>query len=608
MCGIGGVLGGRSHVTVEALLSALRHRGPDGEAAWERAGCSLVHTRLAILDPTPTGAQPMLLVREKGGVVRAVPSEIATSSSDVVAALTFNGEIYNRDELKQELLAAGVDFLGNSDTEVLLHHLYRSGRSILPRLAGMFAFCLWLVDEKRALLAVDRFGIKPLYIAESPNGSVAFASEVRAIRKPRNASNLDPESVRDFLMWGSVPAPSAIQRGVRQLPAGHAAEWSKGRLDVSSWHVPPRVTDSGDPSQLPVRKTDGLRDYLEESVQRHLLSDVPVAVFLSGGIDSTAILATARRLLGQGQEIHTFSLGSDSLELDETAIARRTARHFNAIHHEKVLEKEEARSEFERYMHAMDLPTIDGFNTWCISRFVSDAGFKVALSGVGGDEFFAGYSSFRQFPRLRRLYRAAGVMRVPLGSALIASNPGGRWARLGAALQRRATPLSLYHAIRGIFTEAEAGRLTSRLTGHVPDSFDWIGVDPCSQDPAQQVSDLEVSRYMASQLLRDADVFSMRNGLELRTPLVDSRFAERVRTIPTSNRLRFGKAALVEAVPEIPSWVLEHPKMGFRLPFDEWVDELIEDGDIAFVEGSSCRLDHWYRKWACAALGRWARD
>lgn len=581
MCGIAGWFGGEFRCDAEALLSRIRHRGPDGEGVWIQAdqAAGLVHTRLAILDPTDAGRQPMVCH--------------GTVDSDGESWIVFNGEIFNFRELRRELEEDGENFGGGSDTEVLLRLLARDGERVLPRLAGMFAFAWYDARSRRALLARDAFGIKPLYYTER-NGSLAFASEVRALRPLLQDAATSPESLRDLLLWGTIPEPATVVEGIVQLPAGSALEWTDGKVTVHRWHNVQFETTS------PVRDAVSLtRSALRESVQRHLVSDVPVGVFLSGGIDSTAVLALTRDVLGSKADIRTFSIGFEDPEYDESAIARRTAEHFGARHTEWRMTAQEGRAEIQGYMDAMDQPTIDGFNTWCVSRLSRREGVKVVLSGLGGDEMFAGYGSFRQVPRFLRAYAALGSSRFIAGAALDLSPAGSRWRRLGAFLRGSGTAVSAFHAQRGIFTEAESAELTRSITGQEPGPVEWsTGVLP--ENSRDAVSFMEITLYMRNQLLRDSDVFSMAHGLELRVPFVDARLFATLSAIPASTRLRDGKRLLLDAVPEVPEWVRNQPKRGFRFPFQDWVSDGFGGSLSIAAERTTVPLVTWYRQWALA--------
>lgn len=262
---------------------------------------------------------------------------------------------------------------------------------------------------------------------------------------------------------------------------------------------------------------------------------------------------------------------------------------------------DEGRSEIAGYLAAMDQPSIDGFNTWCVSKLARTAGMKVVLSGLGGDEVFGGYASFRDLPRFLLLHRWVGPLRPLLAHLLETTAPGSRWRRLAAFLESSCTPLRAFHAQRGIFTEAEARELTRALTGSDPGAAEW-SINALPENRLDMVSFLELSRYMRNQLLRDSDVFSMAHGLELRVPFVDTRLFEALRAIPAAQRLAAGKRLLLRAVPEVPAWVSNQPKRGFRFPFQEWMKEGFREVLAAADQAATVPLAQWYRRWALAAV------
>jgi asparagine synthase (glutamine-hydrolysing) len=583
MCGIAGWFGRSARCDASALTAALRHRGPDGEGAWYdpegRAG--LIHTRLAILDLSDAGAQPMGYDTIEGRAARSW--------------IVLNGEIFNFRELRAELESQGEIFKGRSDTEVLLRLLELYGKAALGRLAGMFAFAWYDCQSGRGLLARDPFGIKPLYYTER-NGGVAFASEVRALRPLIDEASISASAVRDTLLWGSVPEPATLIEGIAEVPAGSYLEWDGATIEVARWHDV-RFGQSA----APLNPVAAARAALLESVERHLVSDVPLGIFLSGGVDSTAVLALAREVLGAGAELRTFSIGFDDPAYDESRVARKTADHFGARHTEWRMTPEEGSAEVAGYMAAMDQPSIDGFNTWCVSKMARGEGMKVVLSGLGGDELFAGYGSFQRVPQFERLHRTLGPLRPVAAAALDLAPAGSRWRRAAAFFRGPGTPLAAFHAQRGIFTEPEARELARSLTGTDPGPVDWQA-DDLPDDESDRVSFLELTRYMRNQLLRDSDVFSMAHGLELRVPFVDARLFDSLAAIPSMIRLAKGKRLLLDAVPEIPPWVREQPKRGFRFPFEEWsrgkFGETLELADAI----SGIPLVTWYRRWALAVV------
>lgn len=603
MCGIAGQFGVVSPGFSKDSLGRLRHRGPDGHGTWEGERAVLVHTRLAILDLSEAGRQPMLFEEEAASLSSRPFGDSSDGHRPTLHVLVFNGEIYNHAELRAELVAQGELFSGHSDTEVLLRLLVREGEACLPRLAGMFAFAYLNVEEGSAFLARDALGIKPLYYRDDRD-SFAFASEVRVLRQ--DGDTVDADALRDFFLWGSVPEPQTLQTEIRQLPAGHWLQWKDGKHSIKPWHPvgPDRRTgplvSNGAKRPGAVSLT---REALFESMRRHLVSDVPVGIFLSGGIDSTAILALARQVVGPHADLRTFSIGFDDPAFDESSLARRTADHFRTRHTEWRMKPEEGAAEIPAFLAAIDQPSIDGFNTWCVSKLARREGMKVVLSGLGGDEWFAGYGSFQRIPRFHRIHRLLGPLR-PLAARLLETRqPGSPWRRLAAFLRGGGTWLEAFHAQRGIFTQDEAECLAEVLAGESPGMPDWDSA-ALPADPRAVVSEMELNRYMRNQLLRDSDVFSMAHGLELRVPFVDVRLAESLRSIPPEVRLRQGKQLLLEAVPEIPEWVRNQAKRGFRFPFQQWME-----GQFGELLGEAQRvspvpLNAWYRTWAVAVAMR----
>ena len=583
MCGIAGWFGKNLADDAEALTASLRHRGPDGEGLWRDPGGSavLVHTRLAVLDLSDAGAQPMGCASIAGESARSW--------------LVMNGEIYNFRELRNELEAKGQEFKGHSDTEVVLRLLEREGRAALSRLAGMFALAWYDLDSGKGLLARDPFGIKPLYYVQTPTG-VRFSSEVRALRSTMDNPAISPAAVRDTLMWGSVPEPATFVEGIVELPAGSCLAWDGESAKVEQWQSITfgRMSAPADP-------VAATRTALIESIDRHLVSDVPVGIFLSGGLDSTAVLALTRKVLGPSAEIRTFSIGFDDPQYDESSLARRTADLFSATHTEWRMSADEGQAEVAGYMAAMDQPSIDGFNTWCVSKLASRNGMKVVLSGLGGDELFGGYSSFERLPQFQRLYSSLGPLRRATAAALERAPAGSRLKRVAQFLRGPGTPLAAFNLQRGIFTEQEAIQLTRSITGIDPGPPSW-DVQGLPRDAGDRVSFLELTRYMRNQLLGDSDVFSMAHGLELRVPFVDARLFDSVASIPSSIRLAKGKQLLIDAVPEIPEWVREQPKRGFRFPFQEWMSGAFGAALELADSETTVPLATWYRRWALAVV------
>ena len=596
MCGIAGFFARRDasggeglEARLVSMQTALLHRGPDGRGMWldPARAAGLAHVRLAILDPGPAGAQPML-------------------SADGRHVLSFNGEIYNFRALRDELRREGCQFRTASDTEVLLQLLQRHGAAALSRLRGMFALAFWDSQERRGLLARDGFGIKPLYVSETSSG-LLFASELRALLAGRGADwQLDAAAVAGFFSTGSVPEPGSLVQAVSVLAPGEFIEWSgrgsrSGRFWEPRFPAPTVVTDDAR-----VRIT---RAALEDSVAAHFVSDVPVGLFLSGGIDSSALLALAHAA-GLARGMDTFSVAVDDAASDEAGVAAATARTFGASHHVLRLDAGEARDTFAAFIDSMDVPSVDGFNTWTVSRLARAHGAKVVLSGLGGDELFGGYPSFRAVPALHRVTRVLGA--VPgIGRGLrtaMGTMRASRWRRAGELLRPGTRLPDAYRAYRGIFPGADAVWLAAHFTGMSAQAVRACIPDEPPALPAceaDRISYLELTRYMRNQLLRDSDVMSMAHGVELRLPLVDQRLFDAVAALPASVRLRPGKKLLLDAVPEIPAQVSAAPKRGFSFPVRKWLEQDLGQEFAGVARELPVTPHEWYQRWTVMTFAKW---
>ncbi len=597
MCGIAGffahdgnAVGTDADAMLNRMLSSMLHRGPDGRGAWldRRGSAGLAHARLAIIDTSTAGAQPM-------------------ATADGRYVISFNGEIYNYRSLRAELRAKGCHFTSDSDTEVILQLLQSDGPAGLSRLRGMFALALWDCEAQRGLLARDGLGIKPLYYAMTSFGLV-FASELRTLLASAAVRlELDPASVFGYFATGSVPEPDTLVQGVKMLAPGQFLAWSGGRSETGTfWKLAFPETGACD-AGVAVART---RAALEESVAAHLVSDVPVGLFLSGGIDSNAILALVA-VAGASAGMAAFSIGVDEPGFDEAALAAAAAASFGVRHHVLRLDAVRAQDSLSDFIAAMDVPSVDGFNTWTVSRLARSHGYKVVLSGLGGDEMFGGYPSFAQVPkmsaaahamaRVPRLARAMGALtqRLPLSP---------RMQRASDLLRPGVDMSDAYRAYRGIFSVTDAARLAAHYTGRSESEIrrDIPGREElASVPPADRVSYLEITRYMRNQLLRDSDVMSMSHGLELRLPLVDQGLFDALAGIPSSLRLRAGKQMLLDAVPEIPDQVKNAPKRGFSFPLQTWLQQEMGPEFRNAAAGMPVKATQWYQLWSMMALGRW---
>ena len=592
MCGIAGILSAKGMAGCESSLlsmqASLRHRGPDDQGIYvsPKKLAGLVHTRLSILDLSSAGHQPM-------------------QSPDGRYVIVFNGEIYNFRELRAELSAEGVVFNSHTDTEVILKLYERLGVNCLPRLRGMFAFAVWDEQEESCFFARDPLGIKPLYYGLK-SGRLIFASEVRTILKQGDISTeLDRAGVFGYLVTGSVPEPKTIFKNIHSLTAGHYLLYENGRLDDRCYWNPDFKTLNVSSEEAFSRT----RAALVDSVSYHLVSDVPVGIFLSGGLDSSAILALARANEA-GAELHTYSIALEDAARNEGGIAKKTAAFFGAKHTELMLTASIAKELFSKFLTSIDKPTIDGFNTYCVCYLASQCGIKVVLSGLGGDELFGGYPSFRAVPNLFHFAKAWSLT-GPLGrgaaNLLGRVHCGAQWRRVAELLSKPPSFLRAYQCFRGNFAKPEAASILRHSFPDLglpsEDEVDCVlhnGVD--IDHDLGAVSWLEISNYMRNQLLGDSDVFSMAWSLELRTPFVDSRLCNELHLIPAGIRCQVGKRLLQEAVPELPKFLLNLPKRGFQFPFDQWLSSEWSDVFGRISAPDDVCLDTWYRKWSLFVL------
>jgi asparagine synthase (glutamine-hydrolysing) len=621
MCGIAGAVltgtGGPIEVRerVSRMNWAMRHRGPDDEGLIVQGDgrVALANRRLAIRDLSPAGHMPM-------------------ATSDGSLTITYNGELYNVEELRPELVAAGCIFHSTSDTEVLLQGYAVWGEAVLQRVRGIFAFaildCRGGPRGSRLVLARDRLGVKPLYYA-STDTEFLFASEIRAILAAGSGSwPLDDAALGAYLTLGSVPSPFTIYRDIRALEPGSV-------LTVPLHEAPsqPRRYWSFPSQSEPISSRDAVdhvRALLNDAVRAQLVSDAPLGAFLSGGIDSSAVVALMR--LGTNGTIRTCSISFREADFDESRFAREAAAAAETEHVEQVVTVDDLARSLDAVLAAMDQPTVDGINTYFVSQAAHDAGLTVALSGLGGDELFGGYdATFKGVPQL--LHGVRTVQSVPAGAALsglaLSRFRGSRWRKLQDALGRPPTAASAYLARRGLFSPSEVRGLVGRerwderMSHFQPvDYVDERAGIPHDGDLFGWTSRAELATYTANQLLRDTDVMSMAHSLEVRVPLLDERLVEGVLRLPAAIKKGEPKALLLDALGgSIPPGVRSRSrKQGFTFPFAPWLRGPLRDRvrhmvhDAGRIYGLDARaveaiwLDfvagktHWSRPWALAAL------
>jgi len=638
MCGIAGIVGRvdeANRAALERMKRAMIHRGPDANGTWISPpdvhgwGVLLGHQRLSILDLSPAGAQPM-------------------TDSVTGQVIVYNGEIYNFKDLRRRLIAEAQEFRSTGDTEVVLRAVGLYGSDAVKWFRGMFALACWDPENRRLLLARDPLGIKPLYIARSSNSSagwsVAFASELRALLASNLLGNprLDPQALASGVWNGFVAGPATAVQGIEQLSPGCVIEFDgagKQQRENEFWAIPGCAPN-------PTMDEHHLASVLEEGVKLHLASDVPLAVFLSGGVDSSAMANLAQR--AARSPIHTFTLAFDEQELNEAPVARRIAAAIGTQHHEIVLTEQHFRENLETALDSLDQPTFDGLNAYYVSRAVRDAGFTVALSGTGGDELFGGYTSYRDLPLLQRWSRrtaqtprslrlaAAQLISRLLSRSSRAMPAQTRWAKLPEMVCRGDDLLALYQLAYALFLpefqrELLAPDFADALADGLPTAMrKRLSSETIARTPLSAISVMEQRLFLGERLLRDNDVASMSCSLEQRVPLVDHVLFESVdRLLDNARYYPIGRKAILRRIGlrGLDPALFDRPKTGFVLPLDRWIrrglqnamDETLRDPQAiapvgldpaavmrlwqAFLEGAPGL--YWSRVWAVYVFVRW---
>jgi asparagine synthase (glutamine-hydrolysing) len=648
MCGICGAIGGENEYAatrVRQMMAAMIHRGPDEDGVLTEPNAILGMRRLSIID-LGGGRQPVY-------------------NEDGTVGVVFNGEIYNFQQLRSSLENSGHRFRTHSDTEAIVHAYEEWGERCVEHFSGMFALALW--DGRgasgaqgggrrpRVFLARDRLGIKPLYYSVA-DGALLFASEVRALLASGAIERrIEPQSVEAYLLFGSVVEPMTMVRGVFSLPPGHtmmapcdaptsakpSAYWSVGAAR-------PREPSAKTPRDL-ASAARIVRPLLEEAVRSHLIADVPLGIFLSSGMDSMAIAALASR---ERKGLHTFTVVFPEQEFSEAPAAREIAARFGTEHRELLVKVGDLESRLGEAVDALDQPSMDGINTFFVSWAARQVGLKVALSGLGGDEVFGGYPTFRLTPRVARWMALARCVPTPARKALAAAIDASsrRWKRprksdaLRKELAILNNPLALPHPYfftRLLFTPEQTARLLSdepalgddRDADGSPAWLTWLdqtAAQAAQFDGDSAVSCLELRTYMADTLLRDTDAMSMHHSLEVRVPLLDHPLVESVLGLPDSAKRRAGvsKALLAESLQDLlPSGAARQTKRTFTFPWEQWLrgplglqvavrlggltPSLARILDAAAVptiwRGFLAGQTGWARPWGLVVLNEWVR-
>lgn len=641
MCGIAGIIGagdGRHRGALQRMTDAMRSRGPDAQGQWESPATAdgfrsmFGHRRLAILDLSPLGIQPMVLPETGDCIV-------------------LNGEIYNFGALREQLKDRPTALQSPGDTAVLLRLLAQRGEKALQDLRGMFAFAFRDQRSGNVLLVRDPLGIKPLYFASNPSTAgdwtLVFASEVRAILASGLLAQhrLDARAVASVLWNGFTVAPVTAVEGIESLLPGEAAWFdASGRLmrRFTYW-TPPT------PGQGPVATEEELEAALLDSVRSHLISDVPVGVFLSGGVDSSAVVNLAAR--SGAATVNTFTLAFNEAERNEGDIARQVATAIGTRHTEILLTEQDFLTRLEPALNSLDQPSFDGLNSFFMSHAVRDAGFTVALVGSGGDELFGGYSSFRDLPRMQQANRllasapsttrqwlATGIRRI-LQSSGQAYEPQTRWAKLPDMIAAGPAACDLYQLAYALFLPANQRALRAAqacgsglLSGLPPERYHQLAHETAGRSDLGAIAMLEQRLFLGERLLRDTDATSMAASIETRLPLVDTALLSVVLRLPDAIRfhpVRLKALLKRTGLKGLDPQLFNRPKSGFELPFDRWLRQALgQEIEATLLDAaavSAAGLDaaevrrlwmafkagakglYWTRLWALYSLIRWTQ-
>ncbi|MBL7943404.1 MAG: asparagine synthase (glutamine-hydrolyzing) [Flavobacteriales bacterium] len=613
MCGINGIWNSPTPADDAAAIAimnrTLAHRGPDADGQWSGDKIALGHRRLSIIDTSAAGNQPM-------------------HSADGRWHMVFNGELYNYIELKSELPSA--HFQTSSDTEVVLAAWQQWGPASLQKMTGMFAFALWDEQEKRLFVVRDRLGVKPLYYAQ-PGDSLVFSSEIRALLSSgRIKKKISAHALHEYLQYATVHAPGTLIEGVSMLLPGHFLQCDASGIQSVRYWTPTENRNNAATRMSPEDVRRQIRDLMQRSVEIRMRADVPFGAFLSGGIDSSAITGLMASV--SSHPVRTFSVTFDEKDFDESTYAALIAKRFNTDHTRIHVRASDFLKLIPDALQAMDHPSGDGPNTYVVSKVTREAGVKMALSGIGGDELFCGYPVFTQIRELENkkwLRMTPKSVRSLMGSALAALKPSVAAEKIKATL--RQTDLDFAHIYplkRRVLDDDQVGRLMPnftteknevvRITNEI--SSTWLPL-------LSKVSVVEINTYMQNVLLRDTDQMSMAHSLEVREPFLDHHLVEFVLGI--GDDLKYPhtpKQLLTQSLGDLlPREIIDRPKMGFTFPWSHWMKNEMRswcEAQLLLLKGIET-LDHsavmrlwnnflagdkritWSRIWPLVVLGNW---
>ena len=595
MCGIAGIVGFENqdvyHRKISLMADSLQHRGPDATGIFIDENVALAHLRLSIIDLSDNANQPFFDASNRYSIV-------------------FNGEIYNFREIKD--LLPEYPFKTDSDTEVLLAAFLKFGKDCLSLLNGMFAFAIWDRQTRELFVARDRLGVKPLYYTRNEQGIFVFASEIRAILNsavvPRKLSQ---NGVYDYLMYQSVYSPETIVENIFQLPAGEFGVYANGKFVTEKyWSIEKTRTDLGIENEDEIKKN--VKRLLLESVERRMISDVRLGAFLSGGIDSSAIVALMSEV--SNRPIDTFSVNFDEKKYDESIYSNLIAEKFKTNHTSVRLTSKDFLDELPNALQATDSPSGDGINTYLVAKATKKSGITVALSGLGGDELFAGYPNFLNWYRIRQgfLNKIPKSLLKIVGSA-VRKSKDSKNQRIADILQLSNTNISnIYPMFRQVFSQQIADEfcINDIREGRFKNFLESRQAEIEKFPLLSQFSIAEMLGYTQNVLLKDTDQFSMASALEIREPFFDYKLVEYVLQIPDKYKYpKYPKSLLVESLyPLLPDKIVHRPKMGFVLPFEQWMKNDLKKFCQKRIENLADRQiinsDNLIKKWTDFQQGK----
>lgn len=608
MCGIAGIAGKKDEVSVQSMLRATAHRGPDDSGMYADALCTLGHNRLSIIDLSAAGHQPML-------------------SPDERHVMVYNGEIYNYKTRRKELEQHGVTFKSQTDSEVVLQLYIKHGANCVNYLRGMFAFAIWDTQEKTLFAARDRHGIKPFYYSYQ-NSILQFCSEIKGLVAGGNADlTLNPIAIQQFLTKGCVYPPNTFYKDIKSLLPGQSLIWQNGKMSIADFTQSPSVETAENVSYG--EAVQQVYSYLHESTEEQMVSDVPLGIFLSGGLDSSVLTCAAKKFKNQ---LDTFSIGFEgkNKRIDESNEATISAKYFGTTHHQLTVSDSDIARHIAQFIHTIDQPSLDGINSYFISYY-SSSSVTVALSGLGGDELFMGYSS--------QQFLLNHTTQKPIGHTALKTS----WKILPEYLKRRweidycaGNLKKLYAIVNRVFTPQEINQILQTREDVLDTFADSLNAYQLNtKSPEKQISLMDQYLFMGARL-REIDVTGMAWSMETRFPLLDERLTNYLMTLPpsylmngkgdTSQTYEKGnvKKLLYDAFKkELPADFTTRNKKGFEMPFHSWLSEAIsgivkeefnnlhpvfknKDFLMSLLE-EEMKQGGWIKNWSIFVLNFWLR-